>query len=348
MSNLFLKNSIKNNNFLNSTESSLNLKKILNINAVNKVNNNSVTSSAIMQTINELSSTSYNNTQVGGASITSSANLSKINSNDINNLLSMLTSDSNAQTVTEDLENKLKNLLTQDGGNYESTEMLENRLVKLLSQNGGTFTEDMDTETLESKIKNIQTGGTAKAILGLAGLAATGALFSEFNSKTVIDKIEPVFKSTSDTSSEIPRGTIFKKSEKNNRVLATTTKSTSDTSSEIPRGTIFKKSEKNNKVLATTTEIPSSATSSAMPDKRLYELEGGNNPALVAFREISKLVSDKLKISNGPGCKKIAGQLQRDVKEEMPNITHDKLVNAARKHLEANIDKYKKMVPKKE
>jgi hypothetical protein len=179
----------------------------------------------------------------------------------------MLTSESNAQTVTEDLENKLKNLLTQDGGNYESTEMLENKLVNLLSQNGGISTDDMDTETLESKIKNIQTGGTAKAILGLAGLAATGALFSEFDSKTVIDKIKPVFKSTSDTSSEIPRETIFKKSGKNNRVLATTT------------------------------EIPSSATSSAMPDKRLYELEGGNNPALVAFREISKLVSEELKIS---------------------------------------------------
>jgi Fe-S cluster biogenesis protein NfuA len=343
MSDLFLKNSVKNNNFLNSTESSLNLKKILNIDNVSKVNNSvtstaimqtinelsstsynnthvggaSVTSTAIMQTINELSSTSYNNTQVGGASITSSANLSKINSNDINNLLSMLTSESNAQTVTEDLENKLKNLLTQDGGNYESTEMLENKLVNLLSQNGGTSTDDMDTETLESKIKNIQTGGTAKAILGLAGLAATGALFSEFDSKTVIDKIKPVFKSTSDTSSEMPRKTIFKKSQKNNRVLATTT------------------------------EIPSSSTSSAMPDKRLYELEGGDNPGLEAFREISKLVSEELKISNGSNCKKIAGQLHRDVKEEMPDITHDKLVDAARKHLKANINTYRKMIEAK-
>ena len=110
---------------------------------------------------------------------------------------------------------------------------------------------------------------------------------------------------------------------------------------------IFTKSEsKFTPSLATTTDMTTSATSSEMPDKRLEQLtqEGGNNPALVAFREISQMVSEELKISNGPKCKKIAGQLQRDVKEKNSDITHDKLVAAAKKHLEANMDKYKKMV----
>jgi hypothetical protein len=354
MSDLFLKNSVKNNNFANSTESSFNLRKVLNINAPNK---NSITSSAIMQNINELSSTSYNNTQVGGASITSSANLSKINSNDINNLLSMLTSESNINTATEDLENKLKNMLTQEGGEYESTEMLENKLKKLL--NNSTFTEEMSTERLEAKINNIQRGG-AKEIFGLAGLAAAGAVFNhfsetegEFNSKKILDK--PVItKPDLDSKPAIllnnkpvvldpNNGVLYTKPV----VLPTSNNNLSATSSEMPQ--IFTKSEsKFTPSLATTTDMPTSATSSEMPmpDKRLEQLtqEGGNNPALVAFREISKMVSEELKISNGPNCKKIAGQLQRDVKEKNSDITHDKLVAAAKKHLEANMDKYKKMV----
>jgi hypothetical protein len=320
MSDLFLKNSVKNSNFANSTESSFNVGKVLNINSAIK---NSVTSSAIMKTINDLSSTSYNNTQVGGASITSSANLSKINSNDINNLLSMLTSESNVNTTTENLENKLKNLLAQEGGEYESTEMIEQKLKGLL--NNTTLTEEMSTERLEAKINNIQRGG-AKSIFGLAGLAAVGAAnkyfnteTEDFNAKKILDK--PIINSSNDnfsaTSSEMP-----------------------------PAKPIFTKAEsKFTPSLATTTEMPSSATS-PMSDERVKILnqEGGDNTALVAFREISKMVSEKLKISNGPNCKKIAGQLQRDVKEKMPEITHDKLVAAAKKHLESNVDKYQNMV----
>ena len=299
MSDLFLKNSVKNNNFHNLTESSFNLNKILNINPVNKVNNTqdggSVTSSAIMQPINELSSTSYNNnTQVGGGSITSSANLSKINSNDINNLLAMLTSESNANTVTEDLENRLKKLLTQNGGGFTDD----------------MNTENMNTENLESRIKNIQSGGN-KTLMGLVGLAGEGTGFSEFNSKTVMDN------------------------NKNNVI-----ENLNVTSFEMPSRPIFTKGESNNQIIGTTTEIPSSATSSAMPDSRLRDLVGGNHPAMVVYREICKLVSEKLKITNGPNCKKIAGQLQKDVKKKMPDITHDKLLKAAEKYLTDNMKEY--------
>jgi hypothetical protein len=55
------------------------------------------------------------------------------------------------------------------------------------------------------------------------------------------------------------------------------------------------------------------------------------------------MVATKLSIPNGPKAKKIAGQLQRDVKEKNEGITHDKLVDAAKKHLESNLEKYRKM-----
>jgi hypothetical protein len=71
--------------------------------------------------------------------------------------------------------------------------------------------------------------------------------------------------------------------------------------------------------------------------------DGGNNPALVAFREISAMVAKKLGISNGPNAKKIAGQLQRDVKEKNNGISIDKLVDAAKKHIDDNLEKYKRM-----
>jgi hypothetical protein len=68
------------------------------------------------------------------------------------------------------------------------------------------------------------------------------------------------------------------------------------------------------------------------------------NPALKAFTELSKLVSTKLNISNGPNSKKIAGQLQRDVKEKNYNIKTSEILSVAKFHLEKNIDKYKILI----
>jgi hypothetical protein len=82
-------------------------------------------------------------------------------------------------------------------------------------------------------------------------------------------------------------------------------------------------------------------------DKRLGELQSGGgtaNPALKAFAELSKLVSTKLNISNGPNAKKIAGQLQRDIKEKNSNIKTSEILSAAKSHLEKNMDKYKKLI----
>lgn len=104
---------------------------------------------------------------------------------------------------------------------------------------------------------------------------------------------------------------------------------------------------------STSSNVPYSNIPNRNVDQRLLALiqskqntdqNGGDNPALIVFREISAMVSKKLKIPNGPNAKKIAGQLQRDIKEKNENITHDKLFNAAEKHLENNFSKYEKMI----
>lgn len=339
MSNLFLKNSVKNIMNNNSTESSLNLNKILNITNNNNIkprqSTSSVTSSNILQSVTNLSSTSYDNNQNGGGSVTSSANMSKINSSDINNLLSMLTSESNVNSENDNIENKLKSLLNQNGGAYSetATEELENRLQNLLQS-------DINTEVLENKLKNIinksQKGG-AKAILALGGLAAIGALLKKMN--------------VSETESELNSSKIIEKPDQSAKPLPTVAESA--TSSEEPKDmplsdtSVFVPATKvpaESKPFITTTDVSST---SPEPDNRLKALEkdqdGGSHPAMVAYREMCKFVADELKIPNGPSAKKIASQLQKDVKEKMPTITPDKLVAEAKKMFQSNESKYEKL-----
>ena len=345
MSDLFLKN-----RDYNVTESSINLGNILGMKNNTKINN--------------VFSPTSNNLLGGHGSVTSSANLSKINSTDINNLLSMLTSESDNNTATSDLEKKLKNMLNQNGvgDDTENTAVLENRLMNML---GGSNGDDISTEALENKINSIirgnQTGGAVKSLATLAGLTILGTLANkqinnevdtEFNATKVIGPVPlPV---------ALPRPPVVPE---NKIKVAVEVPIESATSSEMPRRVNNLSETSTNSVFARPSNVPVnppnpfiplttttisrnspelSATSSEMPDSRLDQL-GGNNPALIAFREISAMVAKKLGISNGPKAKKIAGQLQRDVKEKHENITHDKLVDAAKKHLEDNLNKYQKM-----
>jgi len=349
MSDLFLKNSIKNNDFY-TTESSFNVSKILNKN--NHLNN-------------KLSLTSSNNLQIGG-SATSSANLSKINTNDINNLLSMITSESSNVTRTDELENKLKKLLNQEGGNFsentsilennlnqeggnfsENTSILENNLKTLLNQEGGNFSEDttmlenklrnyininnIDTEVLENKMMNIinkQNGGTVsglmKSVATLAVLGGIGAMLNKNN-----DNI---------TESDFKPEKIINKNNNNNNNIQ-------NSESSMDNSVFIQNQNKQNKDgFNTTTDLSPTSDIRISELKNKYNIQsGGDNPALAAFRDISKLVSIELKISNGPSAKKIAGQLQRDVKDKHPTIKLDKLVQTAEEHLKNNINKYKKM-----
>ena len=68
------------------------------------------------------------------------------------------------------------------------------------------------------------------------------------------------------------------------------------------------------------------------------------NPALKAFAELSKHVSTKLGISNGPPAKKIAGQVKRDTAEKFPDLPSVEVMKKAIKHFDQYMEKYKKMI----
>jgi hypothetical protein len=317
MSDLFLKNNIP-------TESSFNVSNIL-----NKDNNNK---------------------QFGGVySATSSANLSKVNVADIQNLISMLTSESANHTSTAQLQNKLVN---QEGGAD-----LENKLEALLKEEYN-FNDNINTELLENKINNIinQTGGNSntemlqnqngglnyiKPIIGLAGLGLTGTVLKSFDN---VNDTEKSFSVSEIVNKSTPAEPVFIKQESVsviNKDAGPTTKQEAPVASPIG--------------VTTTTMMPEefSATGSEMPqqDIRINQLkkatapvqqEGGND-ALDAFREIIRYVSKELDVK-WPKAMKIAAVVNKDVKAENPDIKHSELFEAAKKEFNKNKSKYEKLV----
>jgi hypothetical protein len=315
MSDLFLKNNIP-------TESSFNVSNIL-----NKDNNNK---------------------QFGGVySATSSANLSKVNVADIQNLISMLTSESANHTSTaqlqdnlikqqggSDLENKLEALLKEEYNFNDNinTELLENKINNIINQQGG----NLDTEMIQS-----QNGGVnyIKPIIGLAGLGLTGTVLKSFDNVNDTEKSFSVSEIINKPSVAEP---VFIKQE-----APVTKQEAPVTKQEIPVASPIG--------ATTTTMMPEefSATSSEMPhpDVRVNELkkasapiqqEGGND-ALDAFREIIRYVSKELDVK-WPKAMKIAAVVNKDVKAENPEIKHSELFEAAKKEFNKNKSKYEKLV----
>ena len=68
-----------------------------------------------------------------------------------------------------------------------------------------------------------------------------------------------------------------------------------------------------------------------------------SNPALVAYREMIKIVVKELGITYPKGLK-IASQLQKDVKEKYVDVTPDKLVKLATEQFKSNRSKYVNMI----
>ena len=70
------------------------------------------------------------------------------------------------------------------------------------------------------------------------------------------------------------------------------------------------------------------------------------NPALAAFAKLSKHISEKLGISNGPNAKRIAGAANREIKEKNPGMSPVDVAEAAAKLFDENMDRFKKMLEK--
>ena len=73
---------------------------------------------------------------------------------------------------------------------------------------------------------------------------------------------------------------------------------------------------------------PEATKEAAKPDK---PQKRAPNPALAAFAKLSKHVSEKLGISNGPNAKRIAGAANREIKEKNPGMSPVDVAEAAAK-----------------
>ena len=80
------------------------------------------------------------------------------------------------------------------------------------------------------------------------------------------------------------------------------------------------------------------------PVKQKEKKKRKANPALKAFAELSKHVSTKLNIPNGPPAKKIAGQVKRDTAEKFPDLSSVEVMKKAMEHFDQHMEKYKKMI----
>ena len=68
------------------------------------------------------------------------------------------------------------------------------------------------------------------------------------------------------------------------------------------------------------------------------------NPALAAFAKLSKHVSEKLDIPNGPNAKRVAGAANREIKEKNPGMPPVDVAEAAIKLINENTDRFKKIL----
>ena len=66
-------------------------------------------------------------------------------------------------------------------------------------------------------------------------------------------------------------------------------------------------------------------------------------PALLLFQELVKYVASKIGKAGRPAMT-IAGQVKRDLLEKKPGLEGKEMIEEAKKHLDANLEKYKKMM----
>jgi len=312
-SNVFLKNNIKNNtkNIL-SSEQSISLPQFINIYDIKPANN-------VKSNSNNISSVTSSIANINNNNILSDT--SSIGNN--NNILSTTTIENNI--VNKPLQNNINYSPTSSfkqlgGANYSATSNSNtykvnntdiNNLISMLTSESD-MNNSTNTNTLEYNLKNIltksQSGGTSDP-------------GDDMNTEYLENKLNNILNNSKQHKS-LPfiagavTGTVA-------TTIMNDVKQKSNVSSEFNPAEIITNTNTNT-------------------DPRLTQLIGGGkaNPALQAFAKLSKMVSEKLSIPNGPQAKKIAGQLQRDIKEKFPDIELDDILKKGKEHLEKNKSKY--------
>jgi len=68
------------------------------------------------------------------------------------------------------------------------------------------------------------------------------------------------------------------------------------------------------------------------------------NPGFQAFLDLKKHIATKLGINNGPNAAKVAGAVQKEMKEKYPNTDAVKISEESRKYFDKNMDHFKQMI----
>ena len=71
---------------------------------------------------------------------------------------------------------------------------------------------------------------------------------------------------------------------------------------------------------------------------------GGTNPGFQAFLDLKKKIAEELNVSNSPKVGKIAGAVQKEIKETTKDLTSVEISKKAFELFKTNIPKYKKML----
>ena len=96
-----------------------------------------------------------------------------------------------------------------------------------------------------------------------------------------------------------------------------------------------------------TTDNGSPSLSPTTDNETSPSLEGGArgmNPGFKAFIDLKKKIAETLGIPNGPKAAKIAGSIQKEMKEKYADLTSVQLAAKGLEHFKKDPSKYKKMV----
>lgn len=315
MSNIFLKNEL--NSIFDETEVSVDLPKFISIvDRANKVDDDRTSSASVP-------------TQLGGFLTVTSANSSS--SQDVNKLISMITSESSSanmmlsQTSTDNLENQLRQILGQDGG-------ARNNKSK---QRGGE--DNINVEDVKKFFMKLKSDGVNVNV--------------KLNDKSMSE----FFDSNQNTTTEIPKPDNSESSSVNIKDIigsdnqsggAKKRRGAKKASKKASKKSSKKASKKSMKGGAEDMEGGAKRKKKGSKKSSKKDMDGGVNAGFQAFLDLKKHIAEKLGISNGPAAAKVAGAVQKDMKEKHPGKDAVTIAKAGREHFDANMDHYKQMLPK--
>ena len=317
MAKIFLNDNI-NSLFENVSESSVQLPSWISIVDKAAETELSATSSAHLSTMQRggnFSVTSYEGNHMvgGGFSATSSANMSNIQRG------GAMSATSSEQDV-----NKLISMLTSEssvadinGMSETSTVSLENQLRDILGQEGGKK---------KSKSKSKQHGGNSSLSADeikqfFVGLKQQGVNVDvKLNNKSMSE----FFNLAENTTTDIADVNVNELS------------STSEMDAMVGGKKSSKKGKKSSK----------KGKKHSKEESEESEQDGGDNPGFRAFLDLKKHIATKLGVSNSPKVGKVAGAVQKDMKEKHPGKNAVDIAKLGMEHFDKNMDHYKQMLPK--